>query len=219
MTATAKFLFDTDFGGGGAAKPVITLADHAARLAQAEMAAYRNGYATAEAKARTDVQREAAAALARIAENVEHLRRGFAVLEARLEAEAVEVAVAVARKLSAELVRREPFAEISALVADCFRHLGEAPHVVVRVNDALYARAQDQLATIARDRGFEGRLVVLAEPEIAPGDCRIEWADGGVSRDRAAIAAEIEELIGRYLAARQGGAVAPPPPAQGKPHP
>ena len=33
-------------------------------------------------------------------------------------------------------------------------------------------------------RGFEGRLVVLAEPEIAPGDCRIEWADGGVVRDQ-----------------------------------
>ena len=53
-----------------------------------------------------------------------------------------------------------------------------------------------------RTRGFEGRLVVLAEPEIAPGDCKIEWADGGVVLERAAIEVKISELVGRYLASR-----------------
>ena len=42
----------------------------------------------------------------------------------------------------------------------------------------------------------------LAEPEIATGDCRIEWADGGVVLDRAAIEAKISELVGRYMASR-----------------
>ena len=50
--------------------------------------------------------------------------------------------------------------------------------------------------------GFGGRLVVMGDPEIAPGDCRLEWVDGGVVRDRAAIAAEIDERIAAYLAAR-----------------
>ena len=37
---------------------------------------------------------------------------------------------------------------------------------------------------------------------MAPGDCRIEWADGGVTRDRAATLAAIDDVVGRYVAAR-----------------
>ena len=52
--------------------------------------------------------------------------------------------------------------------------------------------------------GFEGRLVVLGEPGIALGDCRIEWADGGVNRDTAAAEAAIGEAVARYVSARRG---------------
>ena len=44
--------------------------------------------------------------------------------------------------------------------------------------------------------------MILAEPDIATGDCKIEWADGGVTLDRATIDAKINELVGRYLASR-----------------
>ena len=54
----------------------------------------------------------------------------------------------------------------------------------------------------ARTRGFEGRLVVLAEPDIGFGDCRVEWADGGVTRDRDKTEATIAEIVRRYIAAR-----------------
>ena len=53
-----------------------------------------------------------------------------------------------------------------------------------------------------RDCGLASRLVVLAEPEIAPGDCRIEWADGGIRRESAATEQAIEEAVARYLDAR-----------------
>jgi flagellar assembly protein FliH len=41
---------------------------------------------------------------------------------------------------------------------------------------------------------------------MAVGDCRIEWADGGVARDRAATEAAIVEAIDRFVAMRRGGA-------------
>ena len=69
-------------------------------------------------------------------------RGGLAAVEGRLEAEAVEVAVAVGRKLAPELIAREPFAEIAALATECFKQLVTAPHIVVRVNDALLAAAK-----------------------------------------------------------------------------
>jgi flagellar assembly protein FliH len=105
--------------------------------------------------------------------------------------------------LAPELIAREPFAEIAALATDCFRHLIAAPHIVVRVNENLYTSAREQLDRLASQSGFAGRLVILSEPDIAEGDCRIEWADGGVVRTRAEIEAAIAETVGRFLAGRQ----------------
>jgi flagellar assembly protein FliH len=209
MTATAKFLFDVDFGGGNA-KPTMSIADHTAKLADAEKTAYRNGFTAAEARAATEAKQSLAAALAVATAALGKLGTQMATLEARLEAEAVEVAVAAAGKLASALMEAEPQAEIAALARDCFSHLIGAPHVAMRVNDALYEEASATLTALAREKGFEGRLVVLADPSIAPGDCRIEWADGGVVRDRKATETAIAHMVARYLGARQTGLVLEP---------
>ena len=119
-----------------------------------------------------------------------------------METEAVDIAVAVARKLCNELIAGEPMAGITGLVRDYFSHLVSTPHLVVRINEALYEIARERIELLAKRSGFEGRLVILAEPEIATGDCRIEWADGGVVLERAAIEIKINELVGRYMASR-----------------
>jgi flagellar assembly protein FliH len=43
----------------------------------------------------------------------------------------------------------------------------------------------------------------LGDPGIGAGDCRIEWADGGVNRDAAAANAAIGEAVARYIGARR----------------
>jgi len=208
MGAPAKFLFNHDFAPGAVdpAERPISPAEHHAKLAEAEQSGFRQGFAASAAEASAESQRRNTAALERIAAVNEVLAKSLDAIAARLEAEAIEVAVAVARKLANELVAREPMVEIAALAIECFKQLVATPHVVIRVNDTLHEFARENIDVIARQRGFEGRLVVLAEPEIAPGDCRIEWADGGLSRDRAATDALIADLVGRYIAAHQPAA-------------
>jgi flagellar assembly protein FliH len=204
--ATRKFLFDTDFAGaaeGKPAGPAIALAELAKKLAEAEAAGREKGYAEARDDAEIESSRRATEALERIAAAIVVANKALAAIETRLECEAVEVAVAVARKLAPTLIAREPFAEISALAGDCFRQLIAAPHVAVRVNDALYAVAKEKLDEVARANSFEGRLVVLAEPDITLGDCRIEWADGGINRDNAAANAAIGSAVDAYVSARR----------------
>jgi flagellar assembly protein FliH len=205
MGAPAKFLFDSNFAPDAInpAELSIARAEHEAKLKEAEANGFRNGFAAAEAETNAEARRRSTAALERIATVTEMLAKTLDAIEARLEAEAVEVAAAVGRKLANELIAREPMAEIAALATECFKQLVTTPHVVVRVNDALHESARARIDEIARQRGFEGRLVVLAEPEITLGDCRVEWADGGLIRDQAATDAIIAELVGRYIAARQ----------------
>jgi flagellar assembly protein FliH len=200
MKATAKYMFDEDFSTG--ARPTMTLVEHERRRADAESQAYRKGFAAGEAKAQADTAERVAAALAVIADGMDRLNRGLTGIEGRLETEAVDVAVAVAGKLASALIAREPFAEICALATECFQHLIKTPHVVVHVGSAIHRMAQDQLDEIAHARGFEGRLMVVADDQLAPGDCRIEWAEGGIKRDEESTRAAIDDAVARYVAAR-----------------
>lgn len=201
MTAPAKFMFDIDFGAPKPANTVL-LSEHEAKVGEAETRGYRNGFAAGQQEAAGESARRLAIAMESVAHSLSILTRGLSGVELRVEAEAVEVAVATGRKLAEALIAREPFAEVEALAKGCFRELVNTPHVVVRVNDALYGDAQAKLADIARETGFDGRLLVLAEPEIAVGDCRIEWADGGMTRDRAAADALIGETVQRFVEGR-----------------
>ena len=207
MSAPAKFLFDVDFAAPDKSRDRPTQAELAQKVAEAESHAYRAGFEAAQHEARVESDRRAALALEEIGLAIKGIATRFTGIETRMETEAVDVAIAAARKLCAELVAREPLGEIMALVSDCFSHLVATPHLVVRINDQLYEVAREKIERQAAQNGFEGRLVILAEPGIVTGDCRIEWADGGVVLERAAIEVKISELVGRYLASRdQAGA-------------
>ena len=204
MKTAAKFLFDEDFASGE--KPTITVAEAERRRADAESVSYRNGFAAGQAQAQNEAGERVAAALALIADGLSRIERAMSGIEARLETEAVDVAVAVGEKLAAALIEREPVAEIAALAATCFRQLVATPHVAVRIGPDIYDEAKHKLEELARLNGFEGRLTVLADTNLLAGDCRIEWAEGGVDRDRAAASAAIEDVVSRYVTARLNAA-------------
>jgi flagellar assembly protein FliH len=204
MNARAtKFLFDLDFSAPDAGRErAATPAEIARQVADAEARAYRAGYEAALHEAKVESDRRAASAFEQIGSAIQAIAARMSEVENRMTAEAVEVAVAAARQLAGELVAADPLANIESLVADCFRHLVSTPHLVIRINERLYEAAQPSFEHLAKQSGFQGRLIVLAEPDIEAGDCRIEWADGGVVRERAAIDARIIELVRTYLASR-----------------
>jgi len=209
MAAPAKFLFDMDFSDKARERP-STPSEIVQKIGSAEARAYRDGYEAAQREARAESERRTVLALEEIGIAIKGIAARFSGIEGRMETEAVDVAVAVARKLCSALIAAEPLGEVTGLVGDCFSQLVSTPHLVIRINDALYEAARDQIEWLAKQSGFEGRLVILAEPEIETGDCKIEWADGGVVLERSAIESRIEELVERYIASRNQAATQGP---------
>lgn len=201
MKPNAKFMFDEDFAPGGV-KPTITLVEHERRSADVEAVAHRKGFEAGQAQARQEASERIAIALTQIGDSMARVNAGLVGVETRLETEAIQVAVAVASKLAPELVAREPLTEIAALATECFRQLVTTPQITVQISADIFEAAKEKLEEIARLRGFDGRLAVQSGAAIAPGDCRIEWADGGVNRDTAAALSAIQDVVGRYVAAR-----------------
>jgi len=208
----ARFLFDQDFGAPpvpkAAAAPqgpaMVSLEDHEAALKKAETSAFRRGEADGRKAARDADSARLTAAVeslgARLAEALAQADSRAAVTER----EGVALALALARKIAGAAVARAPMAEIEAAAEACFLELRQAPHVAVRVTPDVVERVREQLASMAHERGFAGRLIVLGDPDVAKGDVRLEWADGGVVRDSEAVARAIDDAIAQHFAAEGG---------------
>ena len=102
----------------------------------------------------------------------------------------------LARRIAGDALDAKPLATIGEAARTALQHLRGVPHLVVRVNDALVDEAEALMKSLARERGYEGRLGVLGEPDLLPGDARIEWADGGIVRDRTRIEASVRDALG-----------------------
>lgn len=226
MAAPARFLFDTDFTRpepppqpDEPPRPTIDLDQHLAMMVETEERAraegraegreqgYAEGRADAEARAAERLADEAAA----LAVAAGRLLGTLDAERLAVETRAVDLAVIAARKLAEHLIDREPLAEIRALLTDCLGPLRKAPHLVLRITQRDADALKPQVDRIARETGFEGRIVILGEDEICRGDCRIEWADGGILRDTNALAAEIGATVARWLEARESALGRPIP--------
>ncbi|QZN99272.1 FliH/SctL family protein [Chenggangzhangella methanolivorans] len=197
MSQPQRFLFDTDFGAPKVIKAqvaTVALSDHEAALAEAEASGYRRGEADGRRAAR---EADAARLNAAIETLGAQLAVALADADARaltVEREAAVLALAFARKLAGAAVAQFPLAEIEAAAA-CFAEIRQAPHLVARVAPDFVEGVRASLTEAAQQRGFAGRLIVLGDPEVAEGDARLEWADGGVIRDAAAVARAIDRAV------------------------
>lgn len=204
--STKKYSFEREFDMGQTSpivqkkpEPTISLADHEAALKQTDAKAYMRGHVEGARAARLEEEARLAAALeamrAMLAEVAGRLRH----IEAQSSSEALAFALRFADELAGTLLAERPLAPIEAAARQAFADLRGVPHVAVRIAPDLVERCRESLAAIAREVGLDAKIIVLGEPEIAAGDCRIEWADGGLVRDEALYRAKLSEAVGRAL--------------------
>jgi flagellar assembly protein FliH len=219
MAKLQKYLFDVDFG---ARPPVPSERDAVVELAQgpeeaepppptyseeelalARQESFEAGRQAGLQAAAEGTKRVMATALTVMGEQLRGIEsRQEAANERRLEA-AVAVAVTVVRKLQPQMSRRSGVDEIIGVVEECLSYLDDDIRVTVRVNpdhlDAIRGPAQ----RVATAFAFPGKLAFAGDQRLEPGDCRVEWGDGGAERDQARIWAEIDGLIARATGAGQ----------------
>ena len=211
MATPSKFLFNLDFSEPEEPEievapepeiPMMTLDEHKKLLEQAKAHAFEEG----RAKALTDMQTRQETLLTqevgKLVESVAEVLTTLDEHQANHEKDAIGLAFLVARRLCAHLIARQPLAETVALVSECLGPLRRAPHLVIRVAEKDVDGLKAQVDPLVNEKGFEGRLVIMGEPDIQRGDCHIEWADGGIKRDRKAIETEIDASIRSFLRAR-----------------
>jgi flagellar assembly protein FliH len=200
--APAKFTFDLDLGRRQERNSLVTETAMAALIEEARREGREAGLAEGERTAVARAAKAEAAAAEALAVRVAAMAAGMDDARKQTIAEAIELSLSIARKLAGGLIARQPTVEIEQLVAECMATLDGVPHLVIRCDPALADAVRDIATSRMTTSGFTGRLVVLGDPDIAVGDARIEWADGGVVRDIRKLSAEIDARIADYFAAR-----------------
>lgn len=203
--ASRPFLFDTDFGRprGPSAADAEAAARTEAERAALEAAAYARGLQDGRAEAALQEQARLADALTRVGLAAAGLLNQSDARDGEREAQALAFANALARRIAGEALDARPLAAVEEAARSALRHLRGVPHLVLRVNEALVDDAETLMKRLSREHGFEGRLVVLGEPDMAPGDARLEWADGGVVRERTRIEAALESALSPNFASAE----------------
>lgn len=157
------------------------------------------GYERGKAEIEATVNARIAAALDKLGNGVTRLLNASEEAKARTADQPVHLALAIVRKLMPEWARRGGMVEVEGMVRACLTDLMDEPRLIVRVADDTLDLVREHLETTIAARGFGVKLMVVGDPALPPGGCRIEWAEGGMERDTAQLMAEIERRAARLL--------------------
>jgi len=198
------FRFDTEFRSDGdhvslaaraRAKKSLTADEIDQICAKARAEGMKSGEARAlEAVAQStrEVAQLLRQALERTGAEIEQVRE-----------DAAGLAFAVARKLAPMALDALPADDVEQALREAIHHALGEPRIVLRASPRVIGALNDRIAEIAQEEGFEGRVIVSADPAIRNADCRIEWRGGGAERSEQAIEQALAELIARRFSRKE----------------
>lgn len=202
--ARSTFTFGRDFTKAGTGSPFIEpgarvpvpYVEHARLMQEAREDAHREGIEEGKRLQADHETIRLASCLDAIAARLEIATIEMRRLEDTARKEALTFAEIFARKIAGRMIETAPLAAIEATAKAIFNDVRGTPHVAVRVTPSLVDACKTRIGLLMRENGLDAKLFVFPDPDIPTGDCRIEWADGGIVRDHA----KLEDLIDRSVA-------------------
>jgi flagellar assembly protein FliH len=193
-----KFTFDTEFRPEGDVaskaaharqKQTLTNGEIEAMCAKAEV----QGTEAAQVRATENVNQTLAALVISLRAALD---QSHAEIE-RLREEATQLAFAAAKKIAPAALAALPAGDVEAALREAMHQAIGEPRITLRAAPEVVAVLEDRVNAIAHEEGYDGRVMIAADPAIKGADCRIEWRGGGSERSEAAIEAALDALIER----------------------
>jgi flagellar assembly protein FliH len=189
-----KFTFDTEFTGDENRQAPTARARQKQTLTTEELEVLKT-------LARLEGENSASARLAAAVESLAvqvrvTLDESHALVEA-MRAEAAEIALAMARKIAPAALAALPAGDVEIALRQAMHQAIGEPRLTLRAAPAVVEVLEVRLADIAHEEGYEGRVMIAADPAMQGADCRIEWRGGGAERSEQTIEDALTALIVR----------------------
>lgn len=198
-TQPRKFMFDQSFDqlvakaqGQDRNKPVTLKPE---QLEQIKREAYDQGFAAAQASAQEAEAAQHTRLLARIDEQVTRALHKMDAMRGDQDQALRGIIMAIARKILPGFAMRHGLDEVEAMLTAVIGVMQHEPRLVVRVHETQLDAINTKLGSIVAQKAYSGKVVVLADAELGAGDCRVEWADGGIERKADDVWQQIEAIV------------------------
>ena len=206
MARTSRYLFDLDFAAPPEPEveeeieeippePMITVAEHERLLAEAVAKAHAEGQIEAREERELLACEKNVEMQKAILEELAMLYTEVGTLLQRLEKDASKLAFTFASQFAERLVAQEPKVEIQALLNQILAPLRQTPHIAIHVSKEVADEIRTSVEKQMKEMGFEGELSILPDPVMMPGDCEVEWVDGGIGRNLRTAIRQVEQLL------------------------
>ena len=199
MVEATKYQFDVEFGDAGqvVSAPVARKKFTFDEVEQIKAETYAAGEASTTARASESA-----------AEALTHLANQAQMIVQRLDHEAhtvkefaSQLALLTAQTLSQKALEQYSTSEIEAIVEECLQTMPHLPQIIITVAEGYYDVLEPQIQDLVAQHHFTGRVKIATDNNIAVGDCRIEWPNGGLVRDINDMTTQIQEVVTRHLQA------------------
>jgi len=196
--SSAKFTFDTEFRGPSDVASDAARARQKKTMTVEEIETMRadaqaEGTQAASVRAAENIERAASALVAALKAALD---RSHAEIES-VRAEAAALALAAAKKIAPAALAALPAGDVENAMREAMHQAIGEPRITLRAAPDVTAALEGKVAAIAHEEGYDGRVILAADPAITGADCRIEWRGGGSERSEAAIEAALDALIAR----------------------
>jgi flagellar assembly protein FliH len=198
MAPARKFTFDTEFTGDEDRQAPSARARQKRTLTTEELealtaSARREGASSASILAAEQLDRTIAALTISVRAALDN---SHAEVET-LRAEAAEIAMAMARKIAPAALSALPAGDVEIALRQAMHQAIGEPRITLRAAPQVVEVLEARLAAIAHEEGYEGRVMIAADPAMQGADCRIEWRGGGAERSEQTIEEALNALIAR----------------------
>jgi flagellar assembly protein FliH len=195
-----KFTFDTEFSGAQDRRAPAAQARQKQTLTIDELeklkdTARNEGESSAQARATEALERTIAALTisVRAALDLSH-----AEVE-QLRDDSARLALAMAKKIAPAALAALPTGDVEVALRQAMHQAIAEPRITLRAAPTVTEVLEPRLNDIAHQEGYEGRVLIAADPAMTGADCRIEWRGGGAERNESVIEDALNALITRHF--------------------
>jgi flagellar assembly protein FliH len=195
-----KFTFDTEFSGSEDRRAPAAQARQKQTLTVEEL---DNLKTLARGEGENHAQIRATEALERtVAALTISVRAALDLSHTEIEQvrdDAARLAMAMAKKIAPAALAALPAGDVEAALRQAMHQAIAEPRITLRAAPAVTEVLEPRLNDIAHQEGYEGRVLIAADPAMTGADCRIEWRGGGAERSESIIEDALSALISRHF--------------------
>jgi flagellar assembly protein FliH len=195
-----KFMFDNnDFNKKKIfVEEAVTYSEE--QMALAKNHSFAQGKAEGLKEAHARQEERLAEILLKMSGYVEKLTAAEDRREVEKSITAAKLSLRITHKLLPQFAQKYAIEEIKHVIIQALEVRRDEPRIAVTVPTIHLDALKERIDAVAIEKGYAGKVILIADDNLAPSDCRVEWADGGAEKIFERLYTQIENEFAKSIA-------------------